>query len=91
MMDDQGQFRPHWQVATPTTEQLSDGIRAMQEFMARIQHTDHIKDKVCLACFNRRLTGAPWTFKPGERYIKVGRYVGQRPRRHTDYRAGVRA
>lgn len=38
-------------------------------------HLDHRKDSVCLTCFNRRLAMESWTHKPGERAIKVGRYV----------------
>lgn len=35
------------------------------------------KNTVCLACFNRRLAKAGWTYVPGERPIKVERYVMQ--------------
>lgn len=57
---------------------------AVEAFIARHSHPDHTKDTVC---FNHQLSGQGWTFKPD--HTKVGRYVGQGKRAHTDYRAGA--
>lgn len=83
--DDHG----YGQVPTPTAEQIRDGVRATNEW---IIHPEHHRDTLCLICFNRGLRAAPWTFKPGQRYVKVGRYVsgksGRMYMRHTNYEAG---
>jgi len=69
-----------------------DELTRLKVRLARWTHTEHTKDTVCLTCLNIRLAAnAGWTYKPGERAIKVGRYVrGKSGQGHFVQRYGMR-
>ncbi len=52
-----------------------DEFDKLMAALTRQDHEEHHRDRVCLRCLNRALRLQPWTHKPGERAVKVGRYV----------------
>ena len=67
-----------------TENQVWEGVSAavdreafakmVARFAARHEEK-HSKDTVCLFCLNRRLKSQGWTYKAGERAVRVNRYV----------------
>lgn len=67
----------------PTQKQILDRLGERGLMRPWMMPHEHDKDTLCLICFNHRLVKMSWTYVPGERTVKVGRYVLQRQGRFT--------
>ncbi len=57
-------------------DRLADSVTEAMKLWYKLRHAEHTKDHVCIQCFNLKLAARGWwTHKPGERSVKVGRYV----------------
>ena len=78
------------QMAAAAQRQLERAtlIRAIEDFHHKFQmrhEQNHTKDQLCLYCFNNKLAKSGWTYKPGERAVRVNRYVQGRTSRGKDF------